>query len=166
MGLVPEPHRLSCVVSARSIDADTRGRRAQRVFLDFEVDGEALYPAIRRAGIEYVTSLWLDSPAVAAATVRRLLGQDPGDAPGGRVSVYVCPECGDLGCGAVTIALTVGPDTVTWSDWGYQTDGEEDVRRDGVPSFGPLTFDRAEYQAVLRDALDRIAPGGAPDLGS
>ena len=76
------------------------------------------------------------------------------------MSVYVCPECGDLGCGAVTIALAVDVETVTWSDWGYQTDCEDEVHRDEVRALGTLTFKRAEYEAVLRQALGRfdVAP--------
>ena len=65
--------------------------------------------------------------------------------------------CGDLGCGAVTVELTVHPDAVTWSDWGFQTNYEEEVHRDRVPTFGMLTFDWAEYAAALQRALDRIA---------
>lgn len=132
-------------------------RKARRSFFDFVVDGEPLYPIISGAGIDNITPLWLDSGAAAvAAAVGRLLGQQPGDAPGGRVSVYVCAECGDLGCGAVTVELTVHPDAVTWSDWGFQTDYEEEVHRDRVASLGVLTFDRREYEAVLQHAVDRI----------
>jgi hypothetical protein len=38
--------------------------------------------------------------------------------------MYVCAECGDLGCGAVTAAVEVGDDKVVWRDFGYQNNYE------------------------------------------
>jgi hypothetical protein len=64
--------------------------------------------------------------------------------------------CGDLGCGAVTVRLTVGRDSVVWSDWGWQTNYSDEISREDFAGFPDLEFDRAEYEGVLRDALDRL----------
>lgn len=58
--------------------------------------------------------------------------------------MYVCAECGDLGCGAVTAAVDVGDDKVIWRDFGYQNNYEpfdQDAIFTGV---GPFVFDRDE----------------------
>lgn len=130
-----------------------------RSFLDFGVDGRSLYGVMVESGFDNVSPIWLDATAAAATdmAIARLLGEEPGDAPGGRVSVYVCAECGDLGCGAVTVQLDVGSDRVTWSDWGYQTNYEDAVHRDDLPPLSTLTFDRAQYEDVLRRARGEIS---------
>jgi hypothetical protein len=136
-------HRFSLVPAERLIEVGASERTARRSFLDFAVDGEPLYPAIRRTGLGYITPLWLDAgvKTEVAASLARLLGHDAGDAPGGRVSVYIGLD--DL--------------MVTWSDWGWQKDYEDEVRRGPLSAFPALMFDRAEYEAILGDVLGRIA---------
>jgi hypothetical protein len=99
-----------------------------RRFLDYAIDGDALYPQMLRRGFDTITPLWLDGPTShAIESIERLLGARPGDAPYGRVSVYVCAECGDLGCGAVTVRLIVSVKSVEWREWGRQNNYEDDV---------------------------------------
>lgn len=151
-------NRLTLVRATRVVEEDLSDRKESWEFLDFVIDGEPLYERVHAAGIDNITPIWLERTATpeSAAAIRRLLGDEPADAPGGRVSVYVCAECGDLGCGAVTVDVTIGETVVTWSDWGFQNNYEPEIQRDLVPRFGTLTFAREEYEAVLRDALTDI----------
>lgn len=66
--------------------------------------------------------------------------------------LYSCPECGDLGCGAVTVKLTVESDRVVWSDWDWQTNyelGVDGTSLDGIPRW-PLRepSTRASYRML------------------
>lgn len=56
-------------------------------------------------GLEFVGVIQDGRPIETVAAVERLVGEASGDLPDGRVSLYVCPECGDLRCGAVTARL-------------------------------------------------------------
>ncbi len=77
------------------------------------------------------------------------------------MSVYGCAECGDLGCGAVTMRLEVTEDTVTWADWGYQNNYEDEVHDvDDINGLRSFTFDRKEYQQTLALAVQRISREG------
>lgn len=126
---------------------------AQRRFLDFEVDGRSFYDALRQRGLDYVSVLWLNSPdeSPSASAVARLLGDAPGDLPGGRVAAFVCHECGGLGCGAITVRLVIGPGEVAWDEWGWQSDYDSAVDRSQLADLPSVTFDRAEYERTLRD---------------
>ena len=65
-----------------------------------------------------------------------------------RAVVLVCGECGDLGCGALTLAVDLSePGVVTWRDLGTQTDYEPGLR--ARPDLGPYRFARADYLAVI-----------------
>lgn len=138
---------------------DSDGRKTPRRFLDFVVNGEALASRVRAAGYDLISCLWVDNATAAPESVKaahRLLGQVEGDAPHGRVSVYGCAECGDLGCGAVTVRLEVTEDTVIWADWGYQTNYEDEVHDvDDINGLWDFVFDRQDYERVVADAVQR-----------
>ena len=71
------------------------------------------------------------------------------------MSAYVCAECADLGCGAITVVIERGDGTVSWRDWGYQNNYEDGfVAISGLPD---VTFDATQYDSTLRRALDRLS---------
>ncbi len=83
------------------------------------------------------------------------LGERPSELPDGRIHLYVCPVCGDLGCGAVTATVDRTPRTVVWRDFGWDVnytidDDDDEVRYDG----GPFEFDRDQYDHELRRFID------------
>lgn len=154
-------NRLTLARTPRQIEPTMGSNKSVRTFLDFVVDGQPLYEAMVSSGFDNISPIWLDAPVPAETdkALLRLLGEEPPDAPGARLSLYVCAECGDLGCGAVTVDLKITEDSVTWSDWGYQTNYDEEVHRDEVPALGALVFDRAEYETVLQEARRQLGDG-------
>ncbi|MET7994592.1 hypothetical protein ABZU76_27240 [Amycolatopsis sp. NPDC005232] len=113
----------------------TGGIRTHREYLDFEIDGARLGESLRSLGDDVI--------AVAPAD----LGADA--LPDGRVPLFVCPECGDLGCGGVTVVLERTADEVVWRDFGWQTDYDPEVFRERYAGLGPFRFSRAQYDAML-----------------
>lgn len=131
-------------------------RHPESHFLDLVVGDRSLRSAVGKPARDLVTELnrpWL--PEVAEA-VDRLLGRRSGDLlAAGRVALLVCPVDGDLGCGQLTAALDLTPEAVTWSDFLWE-DGIFDPRP--VEQLEePLTFHRAQYEAALADAHERVA---------
>jgi len=135
-----------------------RGLRSDRHFLEFVVGGERLgrlvgpFLGYDDATEDYVSVLVSDWPTEAALEdLDRLLGAAPEPSLGGRTAMYVCAECGDLGCGAVTAVIEFDAEHVVWRDFGYQNNYEpfdEDATFAGT---GPFTFDRAAYTRVLEE---------------
>jgi hypothetical protein len=133
-------------------------------YWDFVIDGRPLRellehadPADReldRAGLgpvgENVPVLVHNWPVarLSIGEARALLGLEPSELANGRVVLYVCPSCGDLGCGAVTARVERTAQTVAWSDFGWDVgcdDDEDEIRFPG----GPFVFDRDQYDAEL-----------------
>jgi hypothetical protein len=54
-----------------------------------------------------------------------------------RVALFVCPECGDLACGAITALVSRNDHRVQWSDFAYDYGYEAASKRDHV---GPLSL--------------------------
>lgn len=126
---------------------------------DFVVDGRSLAAMVRG---DVVGALgWGDAVWEAGVTDKLLRRAEP-DLPPDRVALYVCPECGDLSCGAVTASVTREGEAVVWRDFRWERDWEGAPDADVLP-FGPFRFARGAYGRLLRAALGvRPGPGVAP----
>jgi hypothetical protein len=165
---------LTLVAEVRPTGVVSPGHRVDRHFMEFVVDGERLgrilgpFLGCDDATEDKVPVLVTNWPTgVALEDLGRLLGAPPPPQLDGRTAMYVCAECGDLGCGAVTAVVEVEGDQVVWRDFGYQNDYgafDQDAVFAGV---GPFTFDRDEYSAVLRHfrSLVTPSPGDLGDVG-
>jgi hypothetical protein len=156
LGLVADLHR-GGALSASGVRTDLH-------FQEFVVDGErlgrVLGPFLDHEDVTdyYVPVLVADRPGGAAREeLDRLLGAAPEPSLGRRTALYVCAECGGLGCGAVTAVVEVADETVAWRDFGYQNDYEPFDQAGVFSGVGPFTFDRTSYTRVLegfRSSLD------------
>ncbi|MGX2993565.1 oxidoreductase [Streptomyces sp. JNUCC 64] len=134
--------------------------QAHRDFVDFVVDGRPLLH--RLTDLDAVSPLASDvPPAILTAQVRALLLEAPAPLPGGRHVIYGCPECEDIGCGAVTAVIEQDPGgsgDVVWRDFAWQTAPHPDLAFGGYPGVGPFRFRGDGYRAALRALL--AAPTG------
>ncbi|MEU3176612.1 oxidoreductase, partial [Streptomyces sp. NPDC007000] len=132
--------------------------QVHRDSVDFVVDGRPLLS--RLCDLDAVSPLASDvPPAIFTAQVRSLLLETGAPLPSGRYIVYGCPECEDLGCGAVTAAIERDGEDYIWRDFAWQTDEHADLERNGYHGLGPFRFRGADY----RTALAALPAGGAPD---
>ncbi|MFD6024370.1 oxidoreductase [Streptomyces griseoluteus] len=132
------------------------GYQVHRDFVDFVVDGSPLL--FRLADLDAVSPLASDlPPAVLDAQVRALLLEDEPPLPGGRFVLYGCPECADLGCGAVTAVIERDGDDYRWRDFAWQTGEHVDLDRDGYHGTGPFHFHGPAYRAALTALLEGTA---------
>ena len=142
------PLRLELVRRTRS----SGGGRTERSFLDFVIDGSSLFDVMAERGHDCITPLGWGDGAVEVATLRRLRLEDSPLLEGRREPLFVCPECGDLGCGAVTAQISASKGMVQWSDFAWENTWEEPYR-DGYEDLGPFLFEFRAYRAAL--TLDR-----------
>jgi hypothetical protein len=111
----------------------------QRRFLDFIVDGRSLY---EWHGADLIGCLGWADDALAAA---RLLRDAPPDL-GNRTSIYICPVCGDLDCGALSVRITREGKEIVWSGFAMSSGAGHDEGQFDVPE---LRFDVREYWAAI-----------------
>jgi hypothetical protein len=65
----------------------------------------------------------------------------------GRVPLYICPECGDLLEGTITVAIVEDKESFIWSDFGYECYyGEKILEKYKI---GPFRFNKIEYNNLL-----------------
>jgi hypothetical protein len=82
-------------------ERDVGAMETPRRFLDFVVDGDSLYDLLGR---DNITPLGWGTPQQQRDAFLQLLGEAPPTVED-RTALYVCAECGDLYCGAVTATI-------------------------------------------------------------
>jgi hypothetical protein len=120
-----------------------------RPWLDFVIDGVPLNRSVRADISVFATDL---GPALLAAEADRLSLLGGASFADGRQALYVCPMCGDLGCGAVSAVIERDGADVVWRDFGWQTDDEPEPI-EGYPHIGPFRFDAVRYASVIRTSV-------------
>ena len=138
--------------------------RSGRRFMDYAVGGRPLHGLLlssERGSLadDLIPVLVYDWPP--EDDIDSLLGERRSDLDDGRVPLYVCPECGDLGCGAITAVVERSSETVGWRELGYQTNYEPFDDDQRLTDVGPFEFDRSEYEAALVEFRAGWAVGAA-----
>jgi hypothetical protein len=128
--------------------------RSERNYLDFVVDGQSLLDGTRYDLVTTLCREW--ALEEREKSVRRLLGEESADFPDDRRSLLVCAQCGDIGCGAVSIVLRFSDKTVHWQDFGYQNNYEPEIHDEHLKSLGPFEFDLGDYKSKLTRGLDML----------
>ena len=140
------------------------GDKTERHFWDYVVHVISLrstWQDADRFGVvaDSVGVLGWGKAGIEAESVAKLRIDEQADYPPNRVAIYVCPECGDLGCGAVTVAVNRDAEAVTWSDFRWEVNWYADHPGESTIRFelGPFRFDYDAYSEVLNSAL-RLRP--------
>jgi len=132
------------------------GYKSERHFLDFVVDVQSLWELVGKP-CDTVSILCCEySRDETTKAVRRLLLTEKADLPNGRRSIFICSECGDVGCGAITALVEKQGGTVTWRALGYENNHEDKVWLDDYRAVGPFTFNAAAYDRTLVQAIDML----------
>lgn len=121
--------------------------KAERSFLDFKIDRRRLSSLLDVRDRPSVLG-WL-ARKDERRYVRQLLGREPSDFATGRVPLYICPECADLGCGAVTVRVIIEGDTVTWSELSLESPMDSSPIKCPWPVPESFSFELAQYRNVL-----------------
>ena len=135
--------------------------RTYRRHLDFVVDGTSLYVRLGADRLDAVGILGWAGFEQDARSVRRLLLDVPDTDAEGRQMLFVCPQCGDIGCGAITAHVHRLGNLIVWSDFAYENGYDADMTdRDSYEQVGPFKFDASAYRKTLTAALFVVAAGG------
>jgi hypothetical protein len=128
--------------------------RLEVVPLDFLIDGESMHEMLPAPDAVRDGCLGNGGYQRHEPLVKRMLLEIPSDLETGRVALYVCPQCGDIGCGAVTAVIEQTDEFFIWKDFGYEKnwamrDDEPLFDLSGYENIGPFYFDKQQYREAL-----------------
>jgi len=134
------------------LDAHGDGKH-ERFSVDFMVNGRSLYETMAVEQFDLVGRFSPETREWNEQSAAVFLVTQPPDLENGRVMLYVCAECGHIGCGAITVKISEKEGTFTWSDFGYENDYDEDMTdRDSYKHVGPFIFDNVQYRRIIEKA--------------
>jgi hypothetical protein len=124
-------------------------QKLERRSFDLVVNGVSLFEATH--AFEYDMCGSLSDPQFERELARRMNGRTAAmltfDIPvcGHRVALFICPECGDFACGAITTHVSRTERGVRWSDFAYENGFDADVKL----GLGPFEFEWAAYSSEI-----------------
>lgn len=126
-------------------------RRPHLIAGDLVIDGVRLIEQVERVAgwtFDVASPLGWMPAAYLREWAARLVAAGPALLPSGRCELFVCPECGDLGCGCVSCVAERDGEHVVWSELGWETDYDPD----GLKRFpmGGFRFLADELAGALR----------------
>src|SRR4051812_18620527 len=80
--------------------------QADRHYIDFIVSGQSLKELIGRPKLDLIGTLgWIVDKKLDSQQIDEYVSKIAPELETGRSCFYVCAECGDIGCGAVTAKI-------------------------------------------------------------
>lgn len=122
--------------------------------MDFLIDGKSLFEMARGPDLDLCGVLDRSRVEFSRVAIARLLLESPALVPGGRQMLFVCPECGDLGCGAITCEVVREGELIVWRQFGFENDYDPTMADfETFASLGPFRFAWAAYRQTLAAAV-------------
>ncbi len=116
--------------------------QTEREYIDIVIDG---IPFSQLVFHDLISPYGWQDEELQLQAIDRLLGMRIPDL-GDRNSFYVCPECGELSCGAVSMIIERTEVYVIWRDFGFQNNYENKIWHEGFEDVGPFVFEAHKYQ--------------------
>jgi hypothetical protein len=127
--------------------------RHERFSVDFLVNRASLYKLLGADKLDMIGRFSKETPDWNSKSVEVFIQKLPPDLGNGRVMLYVCSECGDIGCGAITMQISKNNDEYIWSLFAYENDYDlEMTDYVSYKSVGPFRFSTEQYEQVIHNA--------------
>jgi hypothetical protein len=144
---------LSHVVIHRRPDHSPEGDgRREQISIDFVVNGLSLLnELVKRSGghSDFMGCLCKGLSELREAAIARLRVEAVPDTETGRVILYMCPECGDIGCGSYSTIIESIEGEYVWRSFAYENGYEPAAP---VEDLGPFFFAKKAYRDALSSA--------------
>jgi hypothetical protein len=125
--------------------------KSAREYFDFIVSGKSLRDLIEHPELDLIGTFgWSNNKTYEKKQIDEFLGHIKPELKSGRCCFYVCPECGDISCGAITAKIEVNENDVVWKDFGYEN-GDEEAGLIIYNHVGPFKFDKHEYITLFEE---------------
>jgi hypothetical protein len=126
------------------------GNRGKCYYLDYYVDGVRLSDTLKVG--DFIPPFGWLKPETEQKFASMLLRKTESDLRPGRIPLFVCPECVDYGCGAVTCEIARNDQQIIWTKFGFENNYDETLHRSKECEF---RFDATQYWQTFQDVLQR-----------
>lgn len=131
--------------------------KTERHSTDFIVDGSSLLKTLqsRQSSWDFMGRFLCGQLKWNQKISKMFLLEDKPDLDNGRIMIYVCPECGDIGCGAITLTIAKHEDYFIWKDFCYENDYDQEMTDfNSFAKIGPFYFNETCYRELIDSCIN------------
>ena len=141
-------NKLEFVVGQRKV-------KPEQEYLDFTIDGKSLIDCLQLSYMDFVSPFgWGNNKEYEYQLLKEFRLESLSTLDSGRTMFYVCPECGDIGCGAITGYISKNTNgQIEWTDFGYENNYQGIVEK--YTNFH-FCFNEEDYLQTIQNLRDRI----------
>jgi hypothetical protein len=133
----------------RTLKEDKNRNAELRDFFDLIVDGKSLFDQFVDAESDLASSFgFYTNTNLNIQIVDEFLKTQKSVLESERIMLFVCRECGDIGCGAITVEIEKKESSYVWKNFAWDNGYEEILKNDFI-DFQVLEFNKAEYESEL-----------------
>jgi len=116
-------------------------------YLDFNISGESLKEYLGISTDNSVTPFgWFLNKSEQSKALKEFRLQTKPHLADNRIEIYICNECGDIGCGSVTVQIHDRGEKIVWAKFAKQHNPDEISSLFDVED---LELERTSYFAAL-----------------
>ncbi|WP_407314183.1 hypothetical protein [Desulfosporosinus sp. SB140] len=131
------------------------GYKREIKFADLVINNKSLYETLVDKGFDYVSCLGWSFSDIQLNGINKLLLKSNPDFDNDRYAIFICPECGDLGCGAISVNIKRVGDIIIWSDFAVEDNlGLYEIEYDRLKDLGPFYFQYDQYEAAIKSTFE------------
>ena len=133
----------------RALKEDKKRNAELRNFYDIIVDGKSLFDQFvdAESDLASIFGFYNDSN-LNIQIVDEFLKIQKSELESERTMLFVCRECGDIGCGAITVEIEKAENSYIWKNYAWDNGYEEILKNDFI-DFQILEFNKSEYEFEL-----------------
>jgi hypothetical protein len=138
-----------------TLNFDKRTRRennSERNYYDFNISGQSLMTILKADNRDLISPFGWGDKNYEQEIIKEFTGQKNPQISGERLMIYVCAECGDLGCGAITAELKIIDTKVIWKNFRYE-DNSSEIDFTSFKDIPPFEFDRSDYFKKFKNIM-------------
>jgi len=125
--------------------------KSKRNYIDFIVSGKSLGEILGAEKSDLIGNFgWTENTEYENEQISEFLKEKEPSLETSRIMFYVCAECGDIGCGALTGKISETENEIIWSEFAYENNYEKyDLTE--YENIGPFIFEKVSYRNKLNE---------------
>lgn len=130
--------------------------KGKRNYFDFIVSGKSLGEILGAEKLDLIGNFgWTDDLEYENRQISEFLKEKNPTLETNRNMFYVCSECGDISCGALTGKISETENEIIWSEFAYENnDGQYDLTE--YQNIGPFIFDKESYRTKINELKSKL----------
>lgn len=125
--------------------AGSQINKHKRKYIDFIVSDKPLSEIFKTKNKDMISAFgWSSNIEYENKTLKEFLKQEKAELETGRIILYGCAECFDIGCGAITTEIVETENKIIWRKFAYENNYEE-IDFEHYKDIEQFEFDKQQY---------------------